>query len=360
VTIDIAIHTAQRVPAEQRERLLATSTFGGVFTDHMVTMKWTKDRDWHDARLQPYGPISLEPSAQVFHYGQEIFEGLKAYRFSDRSIGAFRPYANAKRFNRSAERMAMPPLPEETFVSAAELLISTDRDWVPNQQGHSLYLRPFMIATQFALGFYAPSNAYLFAVIASPAGAYFKVGIRPISVWLSTDYGRAAPGGTGHAKCGGNYAATLVALQQAQSHGCDQVVWLDPVERRWIDEMSTSNIFFVYGSRLVTPKLSTTFLAGITRDCVLTLAQDLGYTAEEGHISVEQWREDAASGALTEVFSCGTSSMITPVGRVKDTDGEFSIGDGQAGPVTMRLRQELMSIQSGEQADRYGWMHKIA
>jgi branched-chain amino acid aminotransferase len=253
----------------------------------------------------------------------------------------------------------MPPLPEETFVTALELLIRADSDWVPNEQGHSLYLRPFMIATQRTLSFYRRSQEYLFIVIASPAGAYFKGGVRPISVWLSNEYTRAAPGGTGAAKCGGNYAGTLVAQEEAACRGCDQVVWLDAAERRWVEEMGTSNLFFVFGSRLVTPPLRGTILTGVTRDSLLQLAPDLGYEVREDNISVEQWRSAAASGELTEVFSCGTSSMITPVGTVRSLDGEFTIGDGQLGPVTMRLRTELMDIQFSHRPDPYGWVHKV-
>ncbi|MBZ4019514.1 branched-chain amino acid aminotransferase [Streptomyces purpurogeneiscleroticus] len=347
-------------PDAERARVLADPVFGEVMTDHMVTIKWSRERGWHDARLGAYGPLTLDPTAQVFHYGQEIFEGLKAYRRADGSIVSFRPDANAARLNTSAARMAMPALPEEAFLEALRLLVDADRDWVPTGEGRSLYLRPFMIATQSSLGFYRPSDSYLFVVVAGPAGAYFKGGVEPVSVWLTTDYTRAADGGTGAAKCGGNYAGTLVAQEQAAEHGCDQVVWLDAKERRWVDEMGTSNMFFVYGDRLVTPELTGTLLAGITRDSVLTLARDLGLVAEEGRISVEQWRADAEAGRLTEVFSCGTSSMITPVGRAKSADGEWLMGDGRPGAVTMRLRAELMGIQSGELPDRHGWVHKMA
>lgn len=357
--IEFTCRYAESTPEAERGRLLQDAGFGDVFTDHMITISWSQGRGWHDAQIKPYGPLVLMPSTQVFHYGQAVFEGMKAYRHGDRTFSLFRPRANAQRLNRSCERMAMPPLPEDTFVEALELLVRADRDWVPDAEGHSLYLRPFIIATQPTLSFYRRSQMFLFVVIASPAGSYFKGGVKPISVWLSTDYTRAAPGGTGAAKCGGNYAGTLVAQEQAVEQGCDQVVWLDALEHRWVDEMGTSNLFFVYGSRLVTPRLSDTLLAGITRDSLLRLAPDLGYSVEEGAVSVDEWRSAAASGALTEVFSCGTSSMITPVGLVKGADGEFTIGDGQAGPVTMRLRKELMDIQFGRRADPYGWLHKI-
>ncbi|OMI36545.1 branched-chain amino acid aminotransferase [Streptomyces sparsogenes] len=360
MTITFTTEPAVPRPAAERAALLEAPAFGEVFTDHMISIDWDRERGWHDARLHPYGPLVLDPSAQVFHYGQEVFEGMKAYRRPDGSVVTFRPYANAARLNRSCARMAMPQLPEETFVEALELLVTADRDWVPDRPGHSLYLRPFMIATQHTIGFYGPSTAYRFMVIASPAAAYFKAGAKPLTVWLSRDYTRAAPGGTGEAKCGGNYAGTLVAQAQAREEGCDQVVWLDCVEHRWVDEMGTSNLFFVYGNRLVTPELSGTLLAGVTRDSVLALAAELGYRAEEGRVSVEQWRADAESGALTEVFSCGTSSMVTPVGFVRSADGDWTIGGGAPGPVTSRLRTELTDIQLGARPDPFGWVHKIA
>ncbi|MFE1292849.1 branched-chain amino acid aminotransferase [Streptomyces sp. NPDC058751] len=360
MTITFTTETAVRRPATERAALMESPAFGEVFTDHMISIDWERDQGWHNARLHPYGPLVLDPSAQVFHYGQEIFEGMKAYRRQDGTVVTFRPYANAVRLNRSCARMAMPPLPEETFVEALETLVGADRDWVPDRPGHSLYLRPFMIATQPAISFYGPSSAYRFMVIASPAASYFAAGAKPLTVWLSQDYTRAAPGGTGEAKCGGNYAGTLVAQAQAKEMGCDQVVWLDSAERRWVDEMGTSNLFFVYGDRLVTPELSGTLLAGVTRDSVLTLAAELGHRAEEGRISVEQWQADAESGELTEVFSCGTSSMITPVGFARSADGDWTIRGGTPGPVTERLRAELTGIQDGSRPDPFGWVHKIA
>jgi branched-chain amino acid aminotransferase len=351
------------LPASERERILAAPGFGEVFTDHMITIRWTDGQGWHDARLEPYGPVTLDPATAVFHYAQEIFEGLKAYRTSGGEIVAFRPQANAARFNRSATRMAMPGLPPDTFVHALELLVTQDRDWVPTAQEHSLYLRPFMIATQRGLGVNRPSSSYLFTVIASPAAAYFASGVKPVSVWLSRDFCRAAPGGTGEAKCGGNYAASFAGQQLAVENGCDQVVWLDAAERRWIEEMGGMNLFFVYGSgpqaRLVTPALTGSLLPGITRDTLLKLGPDLGIGVEEGAISVDQWRDQCAAGELTEVFACGTAAVITPVGKVKGPEGEWIVGDGSPGPVTMRLREELLGIQYGQRPDPYHWVHKI-
>ncbi len=355
--------SADPVPAAQRDQILASPGFGQVFTDHMITLRWTADEGWHDGRLESYGPIMLDPATSVFHYAQEIFEGLKAYRQAGGPIVTFRPQANAARFNRSATRLAMPELPEQAFLRSIELLVSQDRGWVPTTEGHSLYLRPFMIATQRGLGVNQPSSSYLYTVIASPAAAYFSGGIRPVSVWLSAEYTRAAPGGTGEAKCGGNYAAAFAGQIQAVNNGCDQVVWLDAVERRWVEEMGGMNLFFVYGSgpqaRIMTPALTGTMLPGITRDSLLKLGPDLGFPTEEGRISVEQWRDGCASGELTEVFACGTAAVITPVGKVKSADGEWVIGDGNPGPVTMRLREELVGIQYGHRPDPYGWVHKI-
>jgi branched-chain amino acid aminotransferase len=362
-TIDFDIRlSGGRVPATERARLLANPGFGQAFTDHMVTIRWTYQRGWHDARLEPYGPLSLDPATAVFHYAQELFEGLKAYRQADGSIVTFRPYANAARFNKGCVRMAMPRLPTETFVRALELLVSTDRDWVPTAEGHSLYLRPFMIATQPGLGVNSPSSSYLFIVIASPSAAYFSGGVKPVSVWLSEDYTRAAPGGTGAVKCGGNYAAAFAAQAQAVEEGCDQVVWLDAVEHRWVEEMGGMNLFFVYGSgaRVMTPGLTGTLLPGITRDSLLALAPDLGVSAAEGRISVEEWRDGNASGEITEVFACGTAAVITPVGQVKGRTSVWQVGDGQPGPVTLRLREELVGIQYGTRPDPHGWIHKIA
>lgn len=352
-----------RMPDAERVRVLEAPGFGQVFTDHMITLRWTEERGWHDGKLQPYGPFSLDPATQVFHYGQELFEGLKAYRQSSGSIVMFRPQANAARFNSSCRRMAMPQLPEETFVHALELLVTQDRDWVPEGEGKSLYLRPFLIATQRGLGVNHPSAEYLFCVIASPAASYFGEG-KTVKVWLSEDFTRAAPGGTGAVKCGGNYAASFAAQQQAVEKGCDQVVWLDAATREWVEEMGSNNLYFVYGSgtsaRLVTPELTGSLLPGITRDSLLKLAPTLGIPVEEGRVSVAQWREDSASGVLTEVFGCGTAAVVTPIGAVDGASGGWTIGDGTQGPVTQRLKSELVDIQYGHKPDPFGWIYKVA
>ncbi|WP_188191623.1 branched-chain amino acid aminotransferase [Nonomuraea sp. SYSU D8015] len=355
---DVQLSDHARTAAE-REQVLANPGFGQFFTDHMISIDFTEGQGWHDARLMPYGPLSLDPATSVFHYAQELFEGLKAYRQISGSIVMFRPYANAARFNRSAARMAMPELPEETFVESLELLVETDKEWVPTTEGHSLYLRPFMIATQAGLGVNYPSKSYKYMVIASPAASYFTGGIKPVSVWLSTEYTRAAPGGTGFAKCGGNYAAAFVAQRQAVEHGCDQVVWLDAHAHEYVEEMGGMNLFFVFGNKLVTPALTGTLLPGITRDSILSLAGDLGLETEERLISVDEWQSGCESGELTEVFACGTAAVVTPVGSVKGADRSWTIADGTPGPVTMRVREELVGIQYGARPDAHSWIHKI-
>ncbi|MFF0737863.1 branched-chain amino acid aminotransferase [Streptomyces chartreusis] len=354
------------VPERDREAILAEPAFGQSFTDHMITLRWSAEKGWHDGRLEPYGPFTLDPATSVFHYGQELFEGMKAYRQDSGSIVLFRPQENAARFNASARRMAMPELPEETFVRALELLVTQDRDWVPTEPGTSLYLRPFLIATQRGLGFTHPSDSYLFCVIASPSAAYFGGGAKPraLTVWLSEDYTRAAPGGTGAAKVGGNYGGSLVASRQATEQGCDQVVWLDSAERTWVEEMGGMNLFFVRTPRnsrprIMTPALTGTLLPGITRDSLLRLAPTLGIGAEEGRISTGQWRAECASGELTEVFACGTAAVMAPVGTVRGVHGGWTVGDGEPGPITLCLRDELLGIQYGLRPDPFGWIHKV-
>lgn len=330
----------------------------------MVSIDYVVDKGWHDAQVIPYGPIQLDPSAIVLHYAQEIFEGLKAYRWADGSIVSFRPDANAARLRSSARRLAIPELPDELFLESLRQLISVDAEWVPPAGGEaSLYLRPFVFATEPGLGV-RPATEYRYMVIGSPAGAYFKGGVTPVSVWLSTEYVRASPGGTGAAKFGGNYAASLLAQAEAAEQGCDQVVWLDATERRYVEEMGGMNLFFVYGSggsaRLVTPELSGSLLPGITRNSLLQLAVDAGFAVEERKIDVEEWRKGVAAGEITEVFACGTAAVITPVAQVKSGEGEFTIADGQPGEVTMALRDTLTGIQRGTFADTHGWMTRLS
>jgi branched-chain amino acid aminotransferase len=356
--------TGHPVPKERRDAVLAAPGFGRVFTDHMITLRWSSASGWHDGRLEPYGPFALDPATAVFHYGQAFFEGMKAYRHADGMITLFRPEANAARFNKSAQRMAMPELPEDAFVRALELLVIQDCHWVPAVIGSSLYLRPFMIATQSELGFTHPSDEYLFCVIASPAAPYFGGGpLKALTVWLSEEYTRAAPGGTGAAKVSGNYGAAFAASRDATARGCDQVVWLDSAEHSWVEEMGGMNLFFVYSPgarpRIVTPELTGTLLPGITRDSLLRLAPELGISAVEGRISTAWWQRDCTAGEMTEVFACGTAAVMAPVGKVRGHAAEWLVGDGTPGPVTLRLRKELLDIQYGLRADPFGWVHKV-
>ena len=346
-------------PDAERAEVLREPKFGQVFTDHMVSIDWSRERGWHDPQVRRYGPISLDPAASVLHYGQAIFEGLKAYRHADGSITAFRPEQNAKRLNNSANRMAMPELPEEVFLEAVRQIVDIDKDWVPEAGGEaSLYLRPFMIGTEKTLGV-KPSSSYSFYIIASPAGAYFSGGVKPVSVWISEDYVRAAPGGTGDAKFAGNYAASLLAQQQAAEKGCDQVVWLDAIERKYIEEMGGMNLMFVEGSgetaKIITPELTGSLLPGITRKSLLQVVKDLGYEAEERKITVDEWRNGAEDGTISETMACGTAAVITPVGRVLSKHGEFTINGGEAGEITMAMRERLRGIQTGDVEDTHGW-----
>jgi branched-chain amino acid aminotransferase len=349
--------------AQRRAEVLADPGFGRYFTDHMVTIRWSEEQGWHDARVLPYGPLSLDPAAMVFHYGQEIFEGLKAYRQPDGSVASFRADANAARFQVSATRLAMPTLPEELFLESLSELVRVDEPWVPAAGGEeSLYLRPFLISTEVGLGV-RPAAEYLYLLIASPAGPYFPGGIKPVDVWLATDYTRASPGGTGAAKAGGNYAASLLPQKQAADNGCAQVAYLDAAERRWVEEMGSNNLFFVFGSgedaELVTPELSGSILAGITRDSLLVLAKDLGYRVSERRVSGEEWLQGAADGRITEVFGSGTAVVVSPISGVKHGGGAVRIGDGQPGPITTRLRKVLTDIQLGAGPDPHRWMHQL-
>jgi branched-chain amino acid aminotransferase len=343
---------------ERRAEILAAPGFGKFFTDHMVQVTWTAADGWHDAEVLPYGPISLDPAAAVLHYAQEIFEGMKAYRHDDGSVWTFRPHANAARFNRSAARLALPTLPEDDFVDAIERLVKIDVEWVPTGGENSLYLRPFMFASESFLGV-RPAAEVRFMVIASPVGPYFSGGVKPVKIWLSANYTRAALGGTGAAKCGGNYAAGLAAQLEASANGCDQVCFVDAVEHRWVEELGGMNMYFVHADgRLTTPPVSGTILEGITRASILELAKELGLSPEERPISVDEWREGVTSGEIREVFACGTAAVVTPVGKLLWEGGE--VGNDTAGEMTLRIRKSLIDVQYGRAEDTHGWMHQLA
>lgn len=349
--------SAHPTPAKDRAARLVDPGFGRIFTDHMAIIRYDQAKGWHSARVEPRANFQLDPATAVLHYAQEIFEGLKAYKCEDGGVNLFRPDANARRFRSSAERMAMAPVPEPAFIEAVEQLVRIDRDWIPGGEG-SLYLRPFMIANEVFLGV-KPSAEYIFAVIASPVGSYFKGGPAPVSIWVSENYTRAAVGGTGTVKCGGNYAASLRAQAEAIDRGCDQVVFLDALERRFVEELGGMNIFFAFDDgSLLTPPLGT-ILPGITRDSIIALARESGTQVREEAYTIDQWRADAASGRLKEAFACGTAAVISPIGTVRSASGDFVINGGAAGPVAMGLRKKLVDIQYGRAADRHHWIRKV-
>ncbi len=346
-------------PDEARTRAIADPGFGTVFTDHMVEVDYDEAKGgWYSAKLRAREPIALDPAASVLHYAQEIFEGMKAYRHPDGSLGLFRPEQNAQRLNRSADRMAMPHLPEELFLESIRQLLAVDGQWMPSVEGGSLYLRPFMFATEAFLGV-RPAKQYKYLLIASPVGGYFKSGAKAVKIWVSRNYTRAAPGGTGAAKTGGNYAASLVPQAEGIENGCDQVVFLDAVEKKWIEELGGMNLFFVFDDgTVITPPLTGTILPGITRDSLIQLLREEGLTVREEPYSIDQWRADATKGNLVETMACGTAAVVTAVGTVMGPDGEFSIGSGGTGQITDKLRSKLVGIQTGTIDDTHGWVMK--
>lgn len=350
--------------AGERAAILANPGFGNYFTDHTVVVDYRVDTagdgGWGNARLEPYGPISLDPSAAVLHYGQEIFEGMKAYRHADGSVWTFRPEANAQRMNLSARRLALPELPEAVFLESLRQLVGVDKDWVPDGAGEALYLRPFMIATEAFLGV-RPAREVSFRVIASPAGNYFGGELAPVSIWLSEDYARAGEGGTGEAKCGGNYAASLAPQLEAEAHGCKQVLFLDPFNDNAVEELGGMNVFFVFkGGRLVTPELNGHILHGITRSSVMQLATDRGLDVQERKITIDEWRAGVDSGEITEAFACGTAAVITPIGELKTKNGTIASPVSGAGEVSMSIREQLLGIQTGQAEDTHGWLTRLA
>ncbi len=356
------LHRTDRpVPDDERAALLAHPKFGTVFTDHMARVSWTATDGWTHRRVEPYAPLSLDPAAAVLHYAQEIFEGLKAYRHADGSVWSFRPQANAARFARSAHRLALPVLSEADFLGAITALVNADVDWVPSGEDAALYLRPFMYASERFLGV-RPANAVEFLTIASPVGPYFASGgVQPVSIWVARDYHRAGPGGTGAAKCGGNYAASLLPQQEAYSQGFDQVCFLDSVDGTTLEELGGMNVMVVHGDgRVATPPISGTILEGVTRSSILTLLAEAGHEVSEEPVLLAELRAGLASGEVAEVFACGTAAVMTPIGRLASDDFDLTVGDGGAGPVTVAIREQLTDIQNGRTSDTHGWLYRLA
>ncbi len=358
LSFEVRPHPSPRTDAE-RQAILEAPGFGVHFTDHMAVATWTAADGWHDSAVIPYGPFSLDPATAVLHYAQEVFEGLKAYRHPDGSVWLFRPDQNAARMIRSSARLALPELPAADFLASLDALIAADAAWVPSAAEQSLYLRPFMFASEAFLGVRAAQRV-TYCCIASPAGPYFASGVRPVSIWISTRYTRAAPGGTGAAKCGGNYAASLVAQQEAASHGCDQVMFADAAEHAWLEELGGMNVYVVTAdNELLTPELTGSILEGVTRESILTLAAEFGLTPVERKIAIAELVDGIGSGQVAELFACGTAAVITPIGMLKDEDGTYVVGGGETGETTAALRKNLLDIQYGRAADTHGWLRRV-
>ena len=352
--IMVTLSTALK-PKPQDETQLG---FGRIFTDHMFLMNYEKGRGWYDPRIVLYGDFSMDPAAMVFHYGQAIFEGTKCYRRQDGGLQLFRPEENLARMSRSAERMAMPHLDEETALEGLKKLVEIEKDWVPHQEGTSLYIRPTMIALDAQLGVHA-SHKYLFYIILSPVGAYYKEGLKPVGIYVEDSYVRAVRGGVGFTKCAGNYAASILAGDIAEKKGYAQVLWLDGVEQKYVEEVGSMNMMFAYGKKIVTPMLNGSILPGITRKSVLQLAAQLGYEVEEKRIAIEDVFEDIKAGRCTEAFGTGTAAVISPVGELCWKDEKVTLGDGSIGPVAQKLYDTLTGIQYGRLPDENGWIVKL-
>ena len=333
-------------------------TFGTIFTDHMFVMNYQKGKGWFDPRVVPYQPISLEPSAMVFHYGQEMFEGLKAYRADDGRALLFRPDMNAKRTNNTNKRLCIPEIPVEDFIQAVQAVVKVDEAWIPNKPGTSLYIRPFIIATDPFLGV-RPSDTYLFIIILSPVGAYYPEGLNPVKIWIEDDYVRAVKGGIGEAKTGGNYVASMAAQLKAHDEGYSQVLWLDGVERKYIEEVGAMNIFFKINGKVLTPMLNGSILPGITRNSVIALCKEWGYEVEERKISVDELYEASVNGTLEEVWGTGTAAVISPVGHLRFQDQVMKIQDGGIGELSQKLYDTVTGIQLGKIEDTRGWVVEV-
>ena len=353
--MDIKVVKSPALKAKPDESKLG---FGIYYTDHMFIMDYTAGIGWHDARIVPYAPLQLDPAAMVLHYGLEVFEGLKAYRTADDHILLFRPDANAKRLNVSGARLSLPELPEELFVKAVKALVEMDQDWVPHRPGTSLYIRPFLIATEPHLGVRA-AQQYQFIIILSPVGAYYESGLNPVRIYVEDEFVRAVKGGTGFTKCGGNYAASILVQEKAHDLGYAQVLWLDGLHRKYIEEVGTMNVMFKINGKVLTPALNGSILAGITRDSVLKILAAKGIPAEERLVSAEELVEAAKNGTFEEAFGCGTAAVISPINELRIGGQDILIGDGGIGPVSLMLYDTITGIQSGAVEDGFGWTVQV-
>lgn len=332
--------------------------FGSIFTDHMFLMNYDAGEGWHDARIVPYGPLSLDPAAMILHYGQEVFEGLKAYRTRDNRILLFRPQENFKRLNNSNERLCIPKMDEEFLLHALTTLLNVEKDWIPHQEGTSLYIRPFIISTDAKLGVH-PAEHYLFIIILSPVGAYYKEGLNPVKIYVEQNYVRAVRGGTGYAKTSGNYASSLKAQEEAEEQEYTQVLWLDGVEKKYIEEVGTMNVFFKIDGEVITPELNGSILPGVTRKSAIELVRSWGYPVTERRLSIEEVAKAYDEGKLEEAFGTGTAAVISPIGVLKWGDKIMTIGDGKIGELSQRIYDELTAIQWGHGEDKFGWSYEV-
>ncbi len=329
--------------------------FGTVFTDHMFVMDYDPENGWHDGKIVPYGPLALDPATVVFHYGQEMFEGLKAYKTKEGKVQLFRPDMNAKRTNSTNKRMCIPQIDEQVYIDAIKELVAVDKDWIPQKPDTALYIRPFIIGTDKFLGV-AASNTYKFIIILSPVGPYYESGLAPTRIYVENEFVRSAPGGTGYAKIGGNYAAAMIAEQKAHDMGYDQVLWLDAKEGKYVEEIGTSNAFFKIDGELYTAPLEGTILPGITRDSMITVMKDWGYKVNEVRFTIEDVFKASEEGRLEEIFATGTAAVISPVGELYWNDRHIVINNNEIGELSQKLYDELYGIQTGEKADTRGWI----
>ena len=353
--MEIKIERAQTLKEKPDQNNLG---FGNYFTDHMFMMDYTEGKGWHDARIVPYGPIAMDPATMVLHYAQETFEGLKAYRDPEGNITLFRPEMNARRMINSNRRICMAELPEEMFVEAVEAIVKYEQDWIPTAKDTSLYIRPFMFSSEAGVGVH-PAKTYKFVIILSPVGNYYPEGVNPVKIWVEDEYVRAVKGGTGFTKCGGNYAASIAAQVKAESHGYTQVLWLDGVHRKYVEEVGTMNVMFVIDGTIVTAPLEGSVLPGVTRDSIIHILKDWGYKVEERELSIDELMEAGRNGKLTEAFGTGTAAVISPVGQLYYKGEEVVINNFKTGDLTQKLYDTLTGIQWGRLEDKYGWVRHI-